>query len=210
MLGAMNTTPFLHEPFSALGQATVPEGQQGPWTIDTYTISKEEAEFHNMRCMINRRRDQMVQPGSYKRLKHAQRGVVMSTTPMEVNTHREAYRRATGRVLINGLGLGMVLEAILHKPEVTAVRVVEIDADILALVGPHFTRDSRVELVHADAMTYRPAKGERFDFVWHDIWDDISAANLPAMTTLARRYGQRATQQGAWSKEMAQDQRRGW
>jgi hypothetical protein len=207
MLAAMTTSSFLTEPFTDLGQATVPDGTQGPWTIETFEVTPKEAERHNTYCAIRRQRLEMIEPGTYRRLTHAQRGVVMSTTPMEVRTHRVAHRQAAGRVLINGLGLGMFLEAILHKPEVTAVTVVEVDVDILALVGPHFARDPRVTLVHADAMTYRPAKGETFDVVWHDIWDDIQAGNLSSMFTLSRRYARRAAWQGAWSKEMALDQR---
>ncbi len=44
-------------------------------------------------------------PGKYRRLSNNGE-VVMSNTPMEINTCMEFIERATGRVLINGLGLG--------------------------------------------------------------------------------------------------------
>lgn len=189
-----------------LGTVSIPDGSVGPWSIETFTISEAEAKMHNLRCLYQRERAHMVDAGTYRRLRHRQRGVVMSNTPMEVLTNREAFAGARGRVLINGLGMGMLLEAILRKPEVTFVRVVELDADVIALTGPHFAHDPRVQIVHADARTYRPARGERFDFVWHDIWDDISGDNLAEMTALRRRYGKRAEAQGTWSHAMAKEQ----
>lgn len=141
-------------------------------------------------------------PGDYVRLSHKLRGCVMSNTPMEVRTAREAYYNATGSVLINGLGLGMVLEGILSKDDVTKVRVIEHDPDVISLVGPHFRDDPRVMIIHDDAFVYQSPKGERFDYVWHDIWDDISGDNLAAMAKLNRKYGSKADRQGTWSREV--------
>ncbi len=144
-----------------------------------------------------------IDPGRYVRLYHRDRGVVMSNTPMEVRTNWEAYRKATGRVLLNGLGLGMLLEGILSKPDVTHVRVIEVDAQVIRLVAPHFASDPRVQVVHANALEYRPARGERFDYAWHDIWDSISEDNLPVMATLGRRYNRRvAMAQGFWGRDI--------
>jgi len=190
------------------GTTSVPDGQVGPWAIETFDVTEVEAKFHNLRCDLAGRRLDRIEPGTYRRLRHAERGVVMSNTPMEIMTNRQAYRDAHGSVLINGLGLGMLLEGLLAKPTVTAVRVIEVDADVIALTGPHFAADPRVTIIHADADTYTPAKGERFDYVWHDIWDTISEANLAHMTRLARRYGQRTTCQGFWSREMIHAYRR--
>jgi len=191
----MNTT------FS-LGTSTVPCGQRGEWTLEEFDISESEAKLNNMRCEWNRQRMFMVNPGRYKRLLHRRRGAVMSNTSMEINSNRQALREATGHVLINGLGMGMLLEAILQKPEVLSVRVVETDADVIALVGPHFASDPRVTIVQADAFDYKLARGERYDFVWHDIWDDITADNLEPMKRLVRKYARRATKQGVWSRDI--------
>lgn len=189
-------------PDFVFGTVSVPDGQRGPWAIETFTVSEAEAKWHNVRCDINRRRLDRIAPSTYRRLVHAQRGVIMSNTPMEVFTNRSGLRQATGRVLVNGLGLGMFVEGLLSKPDVTYVRVIEIDADVIALVGPQFAHDPRVEIVHADALIYRPAVGEQFDYVWHDIWDDVCADNLAQMTTLSRRYGHRTNHQACWSRDM--------
>ena len=78
-----------------LGTVRARDGKCGPWTVDTFTISKESALMHNM----GHARTPMLwlTPGTFKRLSHASRGVVMSNTPMEVRTNYEAFNRAVGR-----------------------------------------------------------------------------------------------------------------
>ncbi len=183
------------------GTCTVPDGKRGPWTIDRFSLTEKQACMYNLGHM--RTPEIWLAAGTYARLCHRDRGVVMSNTPMEVRTNLEAYRRATGRVLVNGLGLGMLLEGILSKPDVTYVRVIEVDAQVIRLVAPHFASDPRVEVIHANALEYRPAKGERFDYAWHDIWDSIGEDNLPVMAALGRRYNKRvAAAQGFWARDI--------
>ncbi len=196
-----------------LGTCTVPDGKRGPWTIDTFTIPKKDLSLmmSNFRAARDGNAYAMINPGTYKRLRHEKRGCVMSNTDMEIYTNYDAYRLATGRVLVNGLGLGMLLEGILSKPDVTYVRVIEIDKDVIELVGPHFTKDPRVEIVCADAYEYRPKVGERFDYAWHDIWDSITEDNLPLMAKLGRRYNKRiVAAQGFWAREQIYADRRRW
>lgn len=194
-----------------LGTCTVPDGQKGDFKIDTFTVEAgHDLDFYNLRCAIDGHAYLRMQPGTYRRLSRGST-IVMTNTPMEILTNREAYEAATGRVLINGLGLGMLLEAILSKPDVTYVRVIEKEQDVIDLVGPHFAHDPRVEIVCADALTYKPAKGEHFDFAWHDIWDTIGGDNLPEMATLGRRYNKRICDaQGWWARELIRADQRRW
>jgi spermidine synthase len=79
----------------------------------------------------------------------------MADSEPEMRDHYEAVARARGRVLINGLGLGMVLSAILAKPDVEHVTVVEVEPDVIALVGPHYACD-RLQIVCTSAFDYEP------------------------------------------------------
>jgi hypothetical protein len=86
---------------------------------------------------------------------------------------------------------------------------------VIALVGPHYARDPRVTIHHADAYTIRWPVGIRWDVAWHDIWADMCEDNLPGMATLHRRYGRRVEWQGSWGRErILADRRRsrlyGW
>lgn len=187
------------------GTSTVPDGQKGDWRISTFEVKPEKENLElfmsNFRAIRDGHSFTCVRPGTYKRLTHKTRGVVMSNTHMERRTAYQCYTNATGRVLINGLGLGMVLEGVLSKPDVVHVKVIESEADVLALVAPHFKADLRVEFVHADAFAYKPTKDDQYDYVWHDIWDTLDEDNFPAMAKLNRKWARRTEAQGTWSRK---------
>lgn len=126
----------------------------------------------------------------------------MSDTDDEKRDHAEAFRqmkRRGGRVLIHGLGLGMVVKAALALPNVEHVDVVEIDPRVAAAIGPHYEGE-RCTIHTGDALTYRWTPGERWSVVWHDIWPTITADNLADMHRLHRRFGRRADWQGSWAR----------
>jgi len=183
---------------------TIPVGAIGDFRIERFTITEDQARLENMLSAFRASR-RYVEAGEYTRLMRGET-CVMSDTPSEKSDHREAVRKASGFILINGLGIGMVLNACLSKPEVTRAIVVEISREVIDLIGPYYQAKfgPRVEIVHADALTYQPPKGVRFGMVWHDIWDNICSDNLEQMATLHRRYGRRAEWQGSWCKELCQ------
>lgn len=173
----------------------IPEGQSGNYAIRKFTVTEEQARMENIRaCFGGGRR---IHPGDYTKLVRGST-IVMSDTPMEIYDHMEFIRRATGNVLINGLGIGMCLKAVLDKKEVTSVIVVEISEDVIKLVGPSYANDKRLKIINDDAFLYPPEKGVRFNAVWHDIWDYITSDNLKEMSKLHRKYGRIADWQGSW------------
>lgn len=148
-------------------------------------------------------------PGEYTVLYRGEE-LWMSDTEPEWRDHTEAYyqmRRRGGRVLINGLGLGMIVKAALELDNVEHIDIVEIDADVIALVGPHYD-DPRVTIHHGDAYTMTWPVGTRWSVAWHDIWVDMSEDNLPEMTKLHRSYGRRVDWQDSWGKTLILDRRR--
>lgn len=173
----------------------VPEGIRGAWRVERFEISETDAAF-----ALFSYGGRAPRPGTYTRLMCG-RDVVMSDTPAEMYDHYGAVRAATGEVLINGLGLGMVVQACLEKPTVQRVTVVEIDADVIALVAPHYQEryGVRLRIVHADAFAYKPDLPS-YGAVWHDIWSDLCEDNLPEMTRLKRKYARRTDWQGCWSE----------
>lgn len=190
------------------GTCTTPNGSNGKWTIDEITVSKEEADRDNLRNKIKRTEWLNVKPGTYKRLRRG-KTVVMSNTPMETLTCMPVWTSGTGRVLVNGLGMGMIIEALLAKPDVRSIKVIELDDELIDLVQPHFQHaidSKRLEIVHHDAYTYKLRPDDIYDYAWHDIWDDISADNLKDMARLTAKWRTRAKKQGVWSQEQARDQ----
>lgn len=184
-----------------IGECNVPNGKSGGWKVDETVVTEEQAAMSRIRAALNPSRHwEEVKPGTYKRLCHGGT-VVMSNTQMECHELRRFVELAEGRVLINGLGLGVALTAVLKKPEVTFVRVIEKSPDVLRLVEPSFN-DPRLEIMAGDALTYKPARGEKYDVIWHDIWNDICGDNLAEIRLLRKRWAQRCGWQGCWSEAM--------
>jgi hypothetical protein len=127
-----------------------------------------------------------------------QRVVWMSDSPNEIWEQIRAIRRLRGRVLIGGLGLGVMVKAALERADVTRVDVVELNQEIIDLVGPHY-RDPRLTIHHANMMEWCPTSAARWDVAWFDIWPTISGANLPQMIELHSRYRLRARWVGSWA-----------
>jgi hypothetical protein len=131
-------------------------------------------------------------------------GMVMSDSHDEYRDHAYAIRRAKGRVLVHGLGLGCFLKAILSKPEVSHVDVVELSQDVIDLIGPYYDRSfgtGRVTFHQGDAYDFRFPKGTRWDVAWHDIWTDRCEDDLAGHARLNRRYARAADWQGCWAHE---------
>ena len=183
----------------------VPDGISGPWEVYSFEVSEEAERFGAMRAMFSTSdRGRYVPAGTYKGIKRSGT-VIMSNTPDEIRDAYDFLKNAKGNVLINGLGLGIVLDIILNKVNednsyaVTWVTVVELSEDVIKLVGPTFNWNPRVTIVNHDALTYK-AKGH-FDAVYNDIWDYITSDNLTTMKTLTRKYGRKSDWIGSWCRE---------
>lgn len=172
--------------------------------IVEFNVSDSEAMLNNIRSSGPMR----IVPGTYKKLVIANE-VVMSNTRMEIITNREFVLSAHGNVLINGLGLGMVVEQLLKKDRVEHITIIEKDQTVIDLVAPVFKNEERVTIIKACAFEYQPPKGVIYDFVWHDIWTYIHPNNLVEMTRLHRKYGKRSHWQGSWAKHLCQHIKKG-
>lgn len=181
---------------------TVPEGTRGPWKVERFTVPENDLSQFIAAFKYGR----SVPAGTYTRLTRAGE-VVMSDTPDEIRDHY-ALRGAAGRLLVHGLGLGMAVGFLLRQPGVTSIDVVELDPDVIALVGPHYW-DPRLQIHRGDAYTFRfPNHEERsWDFAWHDIWDNICEDNLDGMKRLHRRYGGKVKQQFSWCRSRCERNR---
>ena len=178
------------------------DGVSGDWSVSTFEVPKND--LSQMISMLKSGRG--VPAGTYKRLKR-NGTVVMSNTPDEIRDFSHFTRHAKGYILINGLGIGCVVKVLLDKPEITKITVIEKSEDVIKLVSPYFN-DERLVIINADAFEYVPPKSEKFNYVWHDIWDYITSDNLPEMARLHRKYGRKTEWQDSWAKLQCQRQAR--
>lgn len=193
-------------------KVNVPEGEIGDWSIKHVTVTPEDEKNQRMRACNPSSMGRFVRAGTYTML-YRKGALWMSDTPDEMKDHLSPIyeaKRLGGHVIINGLGIGMVANAILALENVTKVTVIEMSPEVIKLVGPSLTEKygSRVEIIEADSYEYKPPKGVRYTVAWHDIWIDLCTDNLQQMAKLHRKYGRRVDWQGSWGKELLQYHRR--
>lgn len=185
--------------------ATVfPDGiTSGKAQIKHVGVSKADAAFSSIRAMRDGRGS--VREGDVYAQLFVNGTMWMSDTHDERRDHNSALWRARGEVLIGGLGLGMVALGIALKPEVTKVTVIELNADVIALVEPHLRAalvaagqdPNKLVLVCANVFEWKPAKGQKFDTIWMDVWATLCTEDLKEHAKVNRKFG-RAKNPGAW------------
>lgn len=130
---------------------------------------------------------------------HTEHGdVVMEDSDQELRRHLPIWMHGRGRILITGLGLGCVVRGLLKSPHIEHIDVVEIDADIIRIVGAEFAGDPRVAIHHGNALTYEWPDGTTWDYAWHDLYCDNGKLAFLHIQLLARFKPMVKHRQGAW------------
>lgn len=198
-------------------------GENAGWLIDTIT-AEEDANLPGFGSIIRTGRGS-VKPGeTYTRLfrkvrqgtRNPGRLIVMSDTPDEMRDLFPVLTTARGRVLVNGLGLGCVIRGLLTNDDIEHIDVVEISPDLIELIGPYYD-DPRVTIHEGDAATFEWPKGTRWNYAWHDVWDELTTDNLNESSNglarpcsyerLHRKYGGRVDLQASWGWDYLRRQR---
>ncbi len=188
-------------------RADIPPGRSGRWRVERFSIDAVEG----VDTRPHWARDA---EGEYTRL-ICDEVLFMTDLHAELYTQRvaieEAWQRG-GAALVTGLGLGLVVDAMLLRAAVDRVTVVEASADVVALVAPRLSerhRD-RLRVVTADAFTWEPEPSERFTVGWHDIWpvpqDPVAIAEAQV---LEDRFAGVCDWQASWPAEYVAAEREG-
>lgn len=177
----------------------VPEGTRGFWIVRKFKIPKSGAESFNKIKHIAEMGRQVV-PGTYTKLTRLG-DVIMSDTHAERKDHLDFVKAARGNVLVTGLGLGMVANAVLLGNARTCT-VIERDKDVIDLVAGHYEKKfgDRFKVINADALKWVPEDGVKFDWAWHDIWPTIDEDNLAEMAEIEARLKPFVKKQAHWCK----------
>ena len=104
----------------------------------------------------------------------------MTLSPVDVDTCVEEIKKARGKVVTFGLGLGYFTYMVSEKDEVESVTVVEKSENVIRLfekhILPRFQRKDKVRIINADAFLYAENEmpKERYDYAFVDTWRDAS------------------------------------
>ena len=160
------------------------DGQEGSFSLSTQVYRPYECFVWN-NLISGSRGEVLPQIGffteefAYPVVRENER-IWMSITPNEIETMRAPLARANGRVLTYGLGLGYFAFHASEKESVQEVTVVERSPQALSLFTryllPRFTHPEKIRLKCADAFTVAvdTATVRQYDYVFADIWRDVS------------------------------------
>lgn len=196
-------------------QVEYPEDQEGQFRIEKFEIPRLDQKRVDTLIREGLARDPghgmftrlvEVVPGAGEEGRDLRR-VWMSDTRAEVLEHSPFLNRLPVfdkvrplRILVNGLGLGMVAKGALSIARVNHIDIVEVNPDVARLVCRHLPED-KVTIHIGDAYDIKWPRGTRWDMAWHDIWPTIDDNNLPGMARLMKRYRDKVTfWQGCWQR----------
>ena len=108
----------------------------------------------------------------------------MSLNPNEINTMEKDIKKATGKVLTFGLGLGYFQFMCSLKEDVKEITIIEKDPNIIALfkqfILPFFAHRNKIKIIQIDAFDFMENKFDNsYDFVYVDIWHTPNDGLLP-------------------------------
>ena len=112
----------------------------------------------------------------------------MSDAPFEKRTNSYVIYRSNGKVLVAGLGIGLILFPMNDKPEVKEITVIEKSKDVIDLVWP-FIKEKlpKVKVINADIFEWSRPKA-KWDIIYFDIWPDICGDNYNDMKRLHQKF----------------------
>ncbi len=185
------------------------EENKGIARIERFNISKENSKKYNLLSTMNGEPYFMrIEDGNYVRL-WVDGVLMMSDTHMERYTNQFFIDNAHGDVMIAGLGVGLILNALESKVqsgEVNSGRVYEKYQDVIDLVLPKY-KHLPIKVICQDILEYRPPKEETYDTIYFDIWPRISKSNLQQIKILHNRWKFRKRENGymdSWMKSYIQ------
>jgi hypothetical protein len=154
-------------------------------TAGTAKVDHFEIDRHGAIMWFMQHRERVFE-GKYARLLINGR-TVMSNTWMEQVSNRHVVKKAHGKVLLAGLGYGMIILPMLKKPEVESILVIEKNPDVIKLVEPK-VRHKKLSIVEADIFEWKPVRMEKWNVIYFDIWPDRTTDNLPEIAKLHQRF----------------------
>ncbi len=185
-------------------KSDVPTGRSGEWVVERVEMPErpqDSASQQVVNCFKYR-------SGTYTCLR---RGPVHFMTDLydEWHTQQRAIEQGSrrgGHILITGLGLGLVAEALLKAEDSTVERItiVEYSPDVIRLVAPHLLAryGGKLEIVEGDAYRWQPPPEACYSVGWHDIWPDPhDPVTLRQMEILEARYRPFCDWQGCWPRD---------
>lgn len=191
---------------TAMRADSIPAGERGLWSVVKGEITQKKSDESIWMVKAGKMKEPLP-VGHFTWLycrnmatmmeKHGE--VVMNDFPDELRKHLQFIMRASGKVLVGGLGLGCVVRGLLARGRVESIDVVERSQSVLDLCEASVA-DPRVRIQKRDAINGF-IKGGPWDFAWWDLHSADGEPHLQVshMQLFGMFHGRVRKQQGAWA-----------
>jgi hypothetical protein len=175
-------------------EVNIPEGTSGDYEIAHYTNETEDNMWQVYLEMKNETDEAFT-----VLIKEGCPMPIMQDSEAEYNEHQWLWDNMTGDILVGGLGIGMINQALIDNPDITSVTIVEISQDVVDLVWDDCPKDDSFLLIVADFETWTPPEGTTYDVIWCDAWLwDNSLTYSAYRNLMTERYSPYTNEIGYW------------
>jgi hypothetical protein len=98
----------------------------------------------------------------------------------------------SGTVLVGGLGLGLILHHLVKRKDITYIKVIEIDPEIVSFIKPYIPKDPRITIEIDNYFHYIVRMDENFDNAVIDLWtigeDDTQEYRRQVLLSMLSAY----------------------
>ena len=94
----------------------------------------------------------------------------MVDSPTDYRAMQIYAKRAYGKVLTTGLGLGLVTHELCKNDKVESITVVEISPTVIELIGGYLPKDNRIKIINDDFWKFIEQDNTEWDTIIVDLW----------------------------------------
>lgn len=167
----------------------------GNVSVELFEVTNDQAKWFNLRnCGTP---IHYINAGKYVRLKISN-DLVMSDTPYEKRTNQDFVNNAHGNVLIGGLGIGLLLKALLPKlesGEIKHISIWENNENLIKLwniAKQYLPVHDKIHIYHYNIFEYKQTKNRQlkgfFDSIYIDIWSHLDETAYEQMKYFRRVF----------------------
>ncbi len=152
---------------------SIPEAKSGNYAIVHDTSPPNTIFFTaNMRCQMFGGQKTKKVSWDHETVWHRLQGpsgTWMTDVPCEQAQMTDCIKKFKGKILVGGLGLGLVATLLAQKKPVSHITIIEKSPEVISLVASHI-KHPKITVVNDDLFDYLKTTNKVFTHSFYDIW----------------------------------------
>lgn len=93
---------------------------------------------------------------------------------VDISEHQEIANKCEGKILIGGLGLGVILKQLQKKDDIIKVIVIDNSPEVIKMVWKYLELDNRFKIIQDNIKHYIKTTTKTFDYIYIDTFLDMN------------------------------------